>query len=314
MTLNFPFSRRRKRASLLFGSPETGNECFFFLFSHGPIVVDLNGNFTRDFDGRVLLIELIEVLLVLKDRLLWRLLALSVFIFFLRSVFLFGLFLLSCFMGFVSLEIGSMVSLELFFGVFDHFLAVLSSLFRLSNQTFTVLTCLLTHGLASSDVCFTGINGKLKPLENLSESWAVAVYYLLISTFNNSLAVGDSLVLFEIAFVLSEYFIVFHAHCQRWVNYKLSFFPAELLGVRLANHVFREFEQVHNRLDDLRHLYNFAFLELAKFLLPVLVIDEGFTHLGQPHLFGSHFFFLLITVKLFSSFGKVFFDLLLHLF
>jgi len=241
-TLNFKDSRRGKRESLLLGSPELGDKCFLLLFGHGPIVIDLNGNFVRDFDRWVVLIELVEVLLLFEDGLLWGLLALSIFIFFFRGVFLFSLLFLSCFIDFESLEVGSMVGLELFFRIFNHFSTVFSSLFRLSNQTFTVLTCLLTHGLTSSDVLFTGVYGELKPLVDLSESWVIGVNRFLITSFNDSLAVVDSLIHFVFACFLSEDFILLHSIGDLIVNVFVSNFPPEVLGLGLANLFFGEAE------------------------------------------------------------------------
>jgi hypothetical protein len=148
--------------------------------------------------------------LLFKDGLLRSFLLLGIFVFIFRGVLLLSLILLSLLVNFKGFEVSSMVSLELFFSLFDHFSTVFISVGRLLDQAFTVLTCLFAHGLTSGDVLFTGLKGELKPLEDLSEGWVIGVDGFLVTTLNDFSAVVEGLVHLERASLLSEDLVVFH--------------------------------------------------------------------------------------------------------
>jgi hypothetical protein len=116
--------------------------------------------------------------------------------------------------------------------------AVFISLSRLLNQIFTVFTSFLAHGFASSDVLFTSLKSQLKPFVDLSESWVIGVNHLLFSTFDDSLAVRDSLVNLVFFRLLSQNLILAHGFGKAGLNVLFGNFPPELLGVWLTDFFF----------------------------------------------------------------------------
>lgn len=209
-------------------------EMKFFLFSEIPVVILLNRDLWGNLNIRIVLIELLLVLLGVELGLHGGLLHLILLVLALGPVLVVGLLLLLCYPVLVRFEVGSVVIVELFLGIFDVLDPGFFSFACLLFALITVLAGALAVGFSVDDVRLSGVDGELEPFVKFSKRDIVLFNQFDFVSCYDFLTVVDLLIEFEYAFFGAKNFVRLHLLGYFVLDQIFGGLPEEELGLRLA--------------------------------------------------------------------------------